>query len=252
MAKTKAPQVTEESSALDAYEGQGYEGANSKLPMLKIVHLTAEEVTDGTAKAGDFINTATKTVYAKHIDLIVLKAQRAWTVWAPESAGGGFKGKYPVGSFPISGDFYNRANPAVTGAGDEVREVLELYCLDPDHLDEGPFLFSLKGDSIKHGDNLVGKIRVTKRPNGAVPPIWGSVWRLTTQLNKKLIGGKPTSWYTFGEGKSTAVEFQRWIVNAEVPQVKENYDFVISTTKLVAPMQTQERAQIAGPEDAPF
>lgn len=242
----------EDTSFLDEDSGEGYEGVNAKLPMVKVLHLTAEEVTSGLAKAGEWFNTATKKVYGKALDLIVLKAQSVWTIWVPENRGGGFKGKVPVGSIPVTGDFYDKDNKPVDRDGNEIVEQLELYCLDPEDLAAGPFLLALKGDSIKHGNNLMNAIRTHVLPRtGNVPPVWGSVWRLTTEINKKNIGGKPTSWYTFGQGKSTNVEFVRWITKDEADAtVKPSLDFVKIAATLGAPRAAQGAIPETTSEDA--
>lgn len=247
MAKTKATQQTtpnsqtDDTSFLDEDSGQGYDGVNSKLPMLKILHFTDEEVTSERHKVGEFYNATSKRAYGRSIDLIVIKAQSAWLEWIPKSKGGGFKGKHPVGAFEVRGDFFDKDNPPMNAAGNEIQEVLELYCLDPENMDDGPFLFSVKGSSIRHGNNLLNAIRTKTLPSGKIPPIYGSVWRLTTKVNKKVVAGTPTQWYTFGEGKETNCEFVRWVTKDEfVDTIKPSVEFVKIASSLDNPVPASD------------
>lgn len=235
---------------LDAESGKGFEGAKSSTVRVKILHFTSPEVLPGDehvegAVAGAFFNTATKRVYGQSIEVIPVKSLDVWLEFAPQSQGGGFKGRHAVGSKQITGDIYSKA---YTIEGNEIQEATEFYCLVADELDQGIVLLSLTGSSIKHGRTWVTRIGTTKLPSGKVQPFYGSVWKLTTALNQNNQG----KWFTLGVKNATNAERVRFINRGEWEgKVKPAVDFCDAIAKqLIA--SGGGHAALPAPDDSEY
>lgn len=222
----------EDTSFLDDSAGQGYEDVGSKTPMLKILTATSPQVNEQDeeyiqgAKPGYFYNTVTKKAY-KELHVIPLLAKKSWTLWVPKDQGGGFKGRVAPESVTYSGDVFHGA---FTDEGYEIRDTYEVYMLLKGEEKDGPVLMPFTKGHIPHADRWMQKNRTVRTPKGNVPPLWGSVWRIWTSLNKKNIQGiGPTQWYHIGndEAKTTNAEWDRFITG------KENLDFVQPNLKFL-------------------
>lgn len=253
MAKAKVQTQAAQDEDLDFLDddaGKGYDGTKSTVPRILIMQVApASQYIEGSedyipgAKPGYFLNSATKDVY-KELEIIPVFAQRVWLEWVPKDAGGGFRGKHKPNSINIIGDLYKGAR---TANGNEIKEAFEIYGLIPKRMDDGPVLLSLTSTAIKYGDLWLEKNKVERTPKGNIPPIYGSVWKLSTKLNKNKQG----QWFSIGLDKTVSAERVRWITGSEYAEVKRTIEYLeVAATQFLVSDPSHAIAMIEAPEDA--
>ena len=210
MAKT---QTTTKESFLDEVSGQGFENITQDdraLPFLRVLQLLSPQLDEDKseyikgAKVGQFFNTVTKHVYGTEIDLIPLYYDRSWMEWLPERKG--LVGRHVPASIEV-----DRTKFSQWKYGDNIiQDTLMFYCLIPDHIEEGPLLFSLQSSGVKHGKNWNTNIIMKMLPSGKPAPYFGGVWHLESTKESSDQG----TFYQIG-GKSTNISFVRLINKTE-------------------------------------
>jgi hypothetical protein len=250
---TKKPQVSAQDEDLDFLDddaGKGYDSSKSTIPRILIMqpappsqYIEGSEDYIPGAKPGCFLNSATKDVY-KDLEIIPVFMQRVWLEWVPKDLGGGFRGKHKPNSIHIIGDLYKGAR---TVNGNEIKEALEIYGLIPKHMDDGPVLLSLTSTAIKYGDLWIEKNKMERTPKGNIPPIFGSVWKLSTKLNKNKQG----QWFSIGIDKSVLAERVRWISREEYEEVKKTVEYLESAvTQFLLPEDgSNGQAYLTAPDE---
>lgn len=237
---------------LEEESGKGFEGVDTNIPRIKILHFTSPEVLPGdehveNAVAGAFFNTVTKKVYGNSLSVIPIKSIRVWLEWGSKEQGGGFRGRHLPGSIQIVGDIFTGA---VTVSGNDVQEAMEIYCLISGEEAQGPVLLSLTGASIRHGKNWMTSIATTMLPSGKPQPFYGSIWKITTALNKNAQG----QWYTIGVKNATNAEAVRFINKEEFGSyVKPAVEFCDGLVKsLLAAPKAAEGKALPAPQDSEY
>lgn len=170
-------------------------------------------------KAGHFYSPLLKKTYGKAIELIVLKQERVWNVWKPNR--GGLVGVFPVNGVQFIKDEKGKMHDY---DGNDIAETVNFYVLVAGHIDDGIMVFPVKSTGIRHAKKLNTLIAGLKTPNGKAPAaIYSGVWQLETVKNSNQAG----DWYTFGDNKSSFVEFSRYIDKSEWEGgIKEGYELI--------------------------
>lgn len=214
MAKTTTKPDTKEVGFLEEHAGEGFEGLTTEdfsMPFLKILQSLSPQVDEDAdeyvqgAKPGMFINSVTNKLYGTTIKLIPIQYTRIWLEWSPNR--GGLVGRHEPGSIQVDKSNFSKWTNA---DGNIITDNHVFYCLNADHQDEGPMVFSVTSSGIKHAKNWNTQIMMTRLPSGSRAPYFSSVWELETVKNKNDQG----SWYQIGE-KSTRVKRERFINSDE-------------------------------------
>lgn len=193
-------------------------------------------------KLGHFYSPMHKKSYGKTLELVVLKQERVWNVWAPNR--GGLVSVLPVNGCPVVRGDKGKMNDY---DGNDVIETVNYYVILPDHLDDGMFVMPVKSTGIKHAKKWNTMIATLRTPDGSnAAAIYSGVWQLETIKNTNQSG----TWYTFGDKQNTLVQFQRYIHKTEwLDGIKEAFELAktLEGPKMAAlPEGTRQAAITAG------
>lgn len=182
-----------------------------KIPFVRILQTNSPECEEGNArflphaKAGMFINTATKQVYSKLI-MIPCARDHKFVEYTPRAAGGGFvavhKPDDPLilmlrakqGKFgKLSRDVTKRDQQGQALDGTEIQEGFEIYgiFIDPETNQKFRAIASFASTQISKYQTLVDRADAIEYQvvGGEIvkPPFWSHKWLLTTapEKNKK-------------------------------------------------------------------
>jgi len=192
------------SSALEQYAGAGAEQIQDvKTSYLKIAQegMTAElnkqkpEFMKGL-EAGNFFCPNTKKIYGMNMKVIILAASKSYAF---------FQGLEFKGSTLRVDPTWNRdpnKGTLTTKEGYKVTTCYNYLVVDADDLEGEKMVFTLKNSDIPSARDWNTKIQMQKFPNGALVPLFGTVWHIETMYREK--DGK--GWFALGNGKVANVK----------------------------------------------
>lgn len=181
------------------HAGAGLENADRDsfaIPFLAIMQKGSPQVdkdddayVDG-AEVGDLMLTTTNDIFKDEdgVDLIFCGYRRVFLRWAPENAGGGFKGELSVDEVQrsrASGEFTEQDNRLYANNGDIIRDTRIHYVLvlKEDGMPV-PAVLSVSSTQIKKSKMLLTQIQgyTAKDSNGKTfnPPMFGHVFHAET------------------------------------------------------------------------
>lgn len=181
------------------YAGAGLENADRDsfaIPFLAIMQKGSPQVDKDSdayvpgAEVGDLLLTTTNEIFKDEdgVDLIFCGYRRVFLRWAPENAGGGFKGELSVDEVQrgrASGEFIEQDNRLYADNGDIIRDTRIHYVLvlKEDGMPV-PAVLSLSSTQIKKSKMLLTQIQsyTAKDSNGKTftPPMFGHIFHAET------------------------------------------------------------------------
>ena len=194
---------------LDQLAGDGlnaFKASDLPKPFIKIAQKATPEADELSPeyieglKQGMFFNTLTKEVYGDTFNAIVIGYKQSWLVYGP--ALGDFKGEYAPNSFETVGSEFakDKADKLKDMDGNSVVPSMIFYVVNADKPEDGIAILSLTSGNIKHAQNWAFSIVHAVRANGKPAPIYGYVWKLKLEYNKK----NDYTWFALGvENKTT-------------------------------------------------
>lgn len=232
---------------LDAAEDTGFEGMDRDLFKNQFIGIaggnhegvvgSAEDkaLYDNKLQAGFAFNTATKEVYGNSINIIPLHVERLWI--ENEKAEGDALGKYVSARAPGSGDYKG----TIRGRGEDTLRDAEtgnpltptdvLYVLLADNIASGVKALSFRSTGQAILKDFITRTDAKRRASGKKLPLYGGVWKLTTQFNQKVLdNGQKGSWFAWGSATgpyTVNAEFVREITD------KEGYETVAPERKIL-------------------
>ncbi len=222
--------------------GKGFETADRDayaIPFLVILQTNSPQCQEGDAqwikgaKAGSFMNTATKELYDGKMGVLLVPAyyQHKLVEWVPRDAGGGYRGEYLPQDMDVSKLNRNESGKFVLDNGNYLSDTRYHFCIQL--TDDGPrmIVLSLSSTQIKKSRVWMTQMQTLKMTGSSgkryTPPTYSHAYRLTTTLESNDKG--------------------RWfgvtIVNDHPLRIKEN-DFYL----LAKEFARQVGAGIAKPE----
>lgn len=192
----------------------GFENADMDsfaIPFLRILQPNSpqvneddEEVYIDGAKPGMFLNTVNSKIYGKEIVLIPVSYYREFIEWKADR--GGFVRAH--GSIPDILDqcTRNERNQDILPNGNIIQDTRCHVVLIADDLEAGPVIFPLVSTGLRHSKKWMSLMRMVQI-NGKNAPMYSSLWRFWTTLNKNEDG----SWYMIGDRSMHAFEKIGWV-----------------------------------------
>ena len=244
---------------MDGYGQDGYEDSDSDsfaVPFVRILQQNSPQLLEEGeayikgAKAGHFFNNLTEDLYGKKLDVITVHFNRDFIEWQPNR--GGF-----VMSHGADDSIRRRVvevsdkNEQIMDNGNVLQEARNHFILLPDHLNDGPMIFSLVSTGIRHSKRWMSIMRRMKNPvTGKVNnPTFMGIWQLSTALNESEDG----NWYQIGTKSSGKYEFSRLITADEFEAVKAARDMILSgRAKVDYESGTTTSAEDGTDDDTPF
>lgn len=201
------------SDFLNQYAGEGLDSIKMEdktIPFINILQILSPQCQKGgddyvkNAEPGMFYNTANKKVYGKSINVVPIKMEKVWLEWKPNR--GGFVDRHEPHSIAIDKtDFkewkYN---------GNIIQESYMFMILIENHYADGIAILSLSSSGIKHAKNWNTMLSTSKLPNGKPAPMFSSLWKLETVMNKNEQG----TWHQLG-AKSSNISRIRFVTQKE-------------------------------------
>lgn len=237
--KTAAPVADDD--FLDEMDGEGTESigaGDTANNYLKIAQSNSPEITDGSIedlKVGMFFDPLSKTVFGKTVELVVLRYELGWNVWAPRERGGGLINRCAVGSIPVvigdKGKMYDHE-------GNTVAETQNYHVLVVGYEHLGIFIFSCASTMLKYGRKWNTKIQQLRTPNGLrKAPIYQGVWQIESVLDSNSQG----KWFNIGTKSMDAITKVRNITRTEYEEfIQDAYEVCTHIPRIA----------LAGPQSA--
>lgn len=213
---------------LDDFDGEGTENIGAgdiSANYLKIAQSNTPEVVEGTIEGlspGCFFSSLSGSSFGKRVNLIVLRYEVSWMVWAPRDSGqNGLIGRYPVNGIPVvigeKGKMYDHD-------GNTVSETQTYHVLVEGYEHLGIMVFSLSSTMLKYGRKWNTLIAQSRTPNGAKrAPIFQNVWTVETILD----GNSKGKWYNIGSQNQAAISVARTITRDEYEEnVQDAFEVV--------------------------
>ncbi len=235
------PAVVEDDDFLDDMDGEGTESigaGDTSNNYLKLAQSNSPEIVENTVEGlgvGMFFDGLSKTVFGKTVNLIVLRYELCWNVWAPRERGGGLVNRCAVGGIPVvmgdKGKMYDHE-------GNTVAETQNYHVLVEGYEELGILIFSCSSTMLKYGRKWNTKIQQLRTPNGLKKaPIFQAVWQLESVLDSNAQG----KWYNIGTKNMDAITHVRNITKAEYEEFVQDAFEVCSHIPRIA---------LAGPQSA--
>ncbi len=185
-----------------------YEASDFAIPFLQILQSNSPQVKEGEskfiedAKAGMIYNTLTKKVYSGKTGILVVVAhyQKAFIEWVLRTEGGGFVKNHGAGPDALKlmascvKDKDGKYIVPGTSDSHQLVETMQFSVLLLDGDTESPASIAMTSTQLKKGRELNSKIdslRIDGKNGKFRPPMFYSVFKLTTTLEKK----DTHSWY---------------------------------------------------------
>lgn len=238
--------------------GDGFESITQddlSFPFLKIAQPTSSQVMEDDdsyiegLKPGHFFNTVTNARYGKELDVVIIGYYQAILMWGDEL--GDYKGQIsPLDFKALKPTLSYEENDDgkmewTDGDGTKYVDTRTYFVILPDYPEDGLMMFSLSSTGITHSKKWITKTRMVQLPAkaGVMPktaPIFTSVWRIGTKLNKK----DSFRWFQIGEKKVSCIERIGWVPGELVPVIKSSVAFFADLSK--------ERVNFQGAADGPI
>lgn len=199
----------------DKEKGGGFENTSKDayaVPFLKILQQMSPQVNEDDessyvqgAKQGMFFNSVSAALYGKEVKVIPITYYREFIEWRPER--GGFVRAHGADPAILDRTTRNEKNQDVLPNGNIIQDCRCHVVLVADDLVAGPMILGLVSTGIRHSKKWMSLMRMIKTPNNQDAPMYSSVWKLWTVLNKNDDG----SWYMIGDGNAQAFERVGWV-----------------------------------------
>lgn len=223
---------------LDSMQDNGFENMKSQdiaTPMLLIAQAMSDVVSSGSVKIGHFYNSLTGEDYGNSVELIVCHFDKMWVEWKPNQ--GGFVGRHPIGSIPVTGDIYT----GMKHGDNDVIETWTYLVIPCEHPEAGYMAFSSTPGNVKYLKAWNTQMKYLRTPSGKPAPLFSARWRLTTnKVTSKA--GKDYFACAGTDGKASA-KFVGWVN-------KETYDNNVAPARQIATQALALAAPVAETESA--
>ena len=213
--------------------GDGFENTDRDayaIPFVRILQTNSPQVNEDEdsyirgAKAGMFFNTVTEALYGKSLLVVPVHYSRSFIEWRPNR--GGFvrdHGPDPkIRERIIQSEDDDRFD--YLDNGNIIQDTRNHFLLVLN--EKGPSdacILALSSTGIKHSRKWMSMMRGLLMPNQKPAPMFSSIYRMHTVLNKNDDG----SWYQIGE-KQTAVTREDWISQDLLEEVKSFRNIITS------------------------
>jgi hypothetical protein len=201
----------------------------------------------GKLEAGYIFNTATKQVYGKTIQVIVLKFDEIWVENEPGQGDnlGKFVGARAPGTGEYEGSPYKRGDERLRDkvSKNPLTPTELVYVLDANDIPSGVKCISFRGTGQALLKDWRTVMKAQAGPSGKPLPAYGGVWELETQFNKNKDG----SWFSWGTADGSGpytmnAKFIRRITD------DEGYGFIAPERKILITAPTNYAQIAAGAE----
>jgi hypothetical protein len=173
---------------------EGFEEINTQtmtIPFLKLATPGTPQLLSTKAcyieglKLGDFFNSATGEVYGPNLPMIILKFERIFIEWPPNSrkTGEGLIGYHtPENAKNIATDFtFGKWKHGLN----DLTEYYTYYIVLPGHEKDGVMIYSLTSSRIKIAQSLNRLMTTHEMENGQIARPYYLVWDVTSKLVPK-------------------------------------------------------------------
>ena len=187
---------------LDEQEGEnaGFEQINSAtmaIPFAKVLQKLSPELDKSNsafnedAEEGDIINTVTKEIYGKSLNLIVLKFDHVYVEWTPKEKGGGLVDYHSPENAMRLKTPDSKFGKWTTESGNNLVENYMYYCLIKGREKEGLIISTLTSTNISSAKKWNTQLTTTVMPSGKRAMPWWLVWEFASVAIKNNKG----SWF---------------------------------------------------------
>lgn len=213
----------------DFLTGEGFDGVDAEsqqIPFLRIAQKMTSQVDEADAsyieglKPGMFYNNVAGKSYGKEVRVVLLHYFRNFTKWGNDL--GSYKGTLTPEEFDkIEGTLSRDGGSFTTPEGDRIQDTRNFFVILPDHLEDGPMLFTLTSTGIKPSKMWLTRAQGL-RLSGKKPALYASIWNVSTMQCSNDYG----TWYSIGDKKTLKVDHDGYLTGELVPVVKEAYSMI--------------------------
>jgi hypothetical protein len=185
---------------MDQYAGMGSEEVKAEdlsIPFLRIAQpLSPQVVEEGTAKAGDFINSATMENYGNEIKVVVVGYNKRYNHWKSQDFGGGFLGSFRDGD-PLVTETKKKGFQGAKAWIDEETYLAETFNFGViiTSNNNAQVIFPLTSSGIKTAKKWLTFMQLQVTAQGKTKAFFHREYTLTTLKQSKKVGSQTQTWY---------------------------------------------------------
>ena len=207
-----------------AGEGASYDSSEMQIPFVRVLQAMSPQLKkreadyiDG-AEQGDMFNTVTAQYFGgdKGVTVIPCYQTTKYLEFTPRDQGGGFRGEIPP-TDPILQRTERQGSKEILPTGNELVKSDQHYCLviDADGISQ-PVVIDMKSTQLKVSRRwktqiAMQKIKHPKTGAMVVPPLFATVWKITTVEESNDQG----TWFTPSVEKVGLVESRDLMLEAK-------------------------------------
>jgi hypothetical protein len=186
---------------LDQYAGMGSEEVKAEdlsIPFLRIAQPLSPQVQaeDPTAKAGDFVNSATMENYGNEIKVVVVGYNKRYNHWKDQDQGGGFLGSLRE-SDPLVLETLKQGFQGAKAWVDDETYLAETYnfAVVVTSANNAQAIFALTSSGIKTAKKWLTFMMSQLNAQGKTKAFFHREYTLTTLKQSKKVGSQTQTWY---------------------------------------------------------